>query len=78
MRKKQIQIFTEEEKPINEVILNKGVLGYLDKGILINPTFKDGLFGNELYSYWYDFKENKIKLGKFLKLNEIKIMEKGF
>jgi hypothetical protein len=34
------QIFTDEEKTLNKVILNKGVLGYLDKGILINPIFK--------------------------------------
>ena len=69
--------FTEEEKIIQEVILNKGVLGYLEEGILINPKFKKGIFGNELYSYWYDIKKNQIKLGKFLDLKQIKIIEKG-
>jgi hypothetical protein len=69
------QIFKEDEQIIQNVILNNGVLYYLDKGVLISPIFKEGLFGNVLFSHWFDFQEKKIKLGKFYNLNEIKIIE---
>jgi len=63
------------EEKIRDVIKNNGILGFKNKGILISPFFKSGLLGEDLYSWWYDFEEKRIKAGVFHNLDEIEIIK---